>query len=71
MKGYILLDSSNGGGFYTGKMYTYQGSKYPCYTIRKEEAKVYKSEKVAKKVCETLADKGYTDFNVLGLKEGD
>lgn len=67
-EGYILVDTENGGGFYRGKMYVYQGCRYPCYTSLKEEAKVYKSEKVAKNVAERLEDNGWTDFKVRKLK---
>lgn len=68
MEGYILLDSSNGSGFYKGKSYIYQGCEYPCYTSLKEEAKIYKSEKVAKNVAEKLKDKGWSEFEVIKLK---
>ncbi len=52
--GYILLDKGNGGGYYLGKKYIYQGCQYPCFADSKEKAKVYKSEKVANKVAEKL-----------------
>ncbi|ARC85660.1 hypothetical protein U732_1101 [Clostridium argentinense CDC 2741] len=54
MSGYILLDETNGGGYYLGKKYIFQGCQYPCFANSKEKAKVYKSEKVANKVAEEL-----------------
>ena len=66
-KGYVIYLGSDL-GYYTGKTYIYQGEKYACCSYDEKDAKVYKSEKVAKKSAEGICihcENGTCNYSIL------
>lgn len=55
--------------WYLGKMYTHQGDLFPCSSYDKEQAKWYKTFKVAKKAKATLDSKIAYDQNTYIVDE--
>lgn len=53
-KVFILRDECD---YYMGKTYQYQGEIYPSFSNNLEDAKVYKSKKVAINSCNRLNEK--------------
>ncbi|MDM0660090.1 hypothetical protein QTH47_13275 [Clostridium perfringens] len=54
---FALIESVGSPEFYTGKTYIYHGAYYPTVSYHKEEAKLYKSEKIALNSCNKLNSK--------------
>lgn len=68
---FVLIESIGSPEFYTGKTYVYEGDFYPTCSYNREDAKVYKSEKVALNSCNKLNSKiasGHI-FKVIKLNE--
>lgn len=51
---FALIESVGSLEFYTGKTYIYEGELYPICSYFREDAKMYKSEKVALNSCNKL-----------------
>lgn len=66
MSKWILRDGQE---IYIGKTYIYQGNFFPCTSYLLEEAKIYKSKKIAENSCKKLNDKvdGGWEFKVYEL----
>jgi hypothetical protein len=54
--------------YYSGKTYTHQGETFPC-VCKRDEAKRYKSKKIADNVAERLAGKCDDDFCVEEFRD--
>ncbi len=54
--------------YYSGKTYTHQGETFPC-VCKRDEAKRYKSKKIADNVAKTLDRKCDEDFDVQEIED--
>lgn len=65
---FIIIEKENYHiDFYEGKTYRSKGDIYHCICSNKAEAKIYKSYKIAKNVCNKLNMKTGREFEVCNI----
>ena len=58
------------GEYYRGNTYVHQGETYPAL-VKREEAKKYKSAKIAHRAADALSRKCYGTFDVVAYERED